>query len=46
MSFPIDQVDQPPRHLRGYGKVFLEPDQTKAVAMSIVSFDKYQLVPY
>ncbi len=37
VSFPVSEVEQPPRHLKGFGKVYLEPGQTGTVEMSLVS---------
>lgn len=37
MSYPLSESDQPPRHLRGYAKPFLEPGQTRTVNFPLVS---------
>lgn len=37
MSFPDTEKGQPPRHLRGYTKVWLEPGETKRVTFPLVS---------
>ncbi|WWD19167.1 hypothetical protein CI109_103625 [Kwoniella shandongensis] len=31
MTFPSSEVEQPPKHLRGYNKPYLEPGQTQTV---------------
>ncbi|KAL1413642.1 hypothetical protein Q8F55_001420 [Vanrija albida] len=35
MSFPDSEKGQPPRHLRGYAKVWLEPGETKRVTFPL-----------
>lgn len=37
MTFPPDQVDQPPKHLRGYVKAYLRPGETRTLSMQLVS---------
>jgi beta-glucosidase len=36
LTYPETEMDQPPKHLRGYGKVYLEPDQSGMVTMQLV----------
>ncbi|WVF67569.1 hypothetical protein IAT40_002327 [Kwoniella sp. CBS 6097] len=31
MTYPITEKDQPPKHLRGYGKIYLYPSQTGVI---------------
>jgi beta-glucosidase len=37
MSYPQSEVEQPPRHLKGFHKVYLQPGQTQTVQMHLVS---------
>jgi len=37
MAFPASETDQPPRHLRGYSKPHLVPNQTVTVEFELVS---------
>jgi beta-glucosidase len=37
MSYPSSEAEQPPRHLRGYAKTYLEPGQKDVVDMKLVS---------
>jgi hypothetical protein len=37
MSYPQSEVEQPPRHLKGFDKVYLQPGQTQTVEMHLVS---------
>jgi beta-glucosidase len=37
MSYPQSEVEQPPRHLKGFNKVYLQPGQTQTVQMHLVS---------
>ncbi|WVR09511.1 hypothetical protein IAU60_006579 [Kwoniella sp. DSM 27419] len=35
MTYPESERDQPPKHLRGYGKPYLEPGQTSTVEFAL-----------
>lgn len=37
LSYPASEVDQPPKHLRGFAKVMLDPGQSKTAVMQLVS---------
>ena len=45
MSFPKTEVEQPPRHLRGYGKPCLKAGESKTVEFALVSnLDRQKLM--
>ncbi|CAD6568913.1 MAG: hypothetical protein TREMPRED_004846 [Tremellales sp. Tagirdzhanova-0007] len=35
LSYPPSETEQPPKHLRGYAKAFLEPGQTKTIRLPL-----------
>ena len=37
LSYPKSETDQPPKHLRGFAKAYLEPGESRVVAMQLVS---------
>lgn len=37
VTYPKSEVEQPPKHLRGYEKVYLLPGQQKSVIFPLVS---------
>jgi hypothetical protein len=44
ITFPASETDQPPRHLRGYTKPYLLPNQTKTVEFELVGRTKDSLM--
>ena len=45
MSFPKTEVEQPPRHLRGYEKPYLKAGESKTVEFALVSnLDRQKLM--
>lgn len=36
MTYPPSEGDQPPKHLRGFEKVYLEPGESKDVEFPLV----------
>jgi beta-glucosidase len=37
LSYPRSEVDQPPKHLRGFAKAYLEPGESRMMTMQLVS---------
>lgn len=37
VSFPVSEVEQPPKHLRGYDKVYLQPGEQRRIVFPLVS---------